>query len=473
MTRPLKLDPNRCLPLAGAARDYAVALYQRVKDHPIISPHGHTDPAWFAANSAFTNATELLLTPDHYVLRMLYSQGIALDALGVAPKGVVSQQDPREAWKLFAKHYYLFRGTPSRLWLDHVFGEVFDIEVQLDESSADHYFDVINGALSTDAFRPRAILDRFNVEFLATTEGALDSLTHHDKIIADGWGQRVVTTFRPDNVLDPDAPGFSANVAALGEMTGEDTTSWSGYLDALRQRRRDFRERGATATDHGHPTAVTADLDLAQCQALLDRCLSGRADHAERELFRGQMLTEMAGMSCEDGMVMQLHPGSYRNHNQWLLDNYGTDRGADIPKPISFVDALAPLLNKYGNDPRLTLILFTLDETTYSRELAPLAGHWPCLRLGPPWWFLDSPEGMLRFRRSATETAGFYNTAGFNDDTRALFSIPARHDLARRIDARYLAELVASGQLNIDEAEELIDDLTVGLVRRAYRLKER
>ena len=468
--KPLTLDPDRCFAADGPSREVARALYSRIADLPIISPHGHTDPRWFAENSGFGNATDFLLVPDHYLLRMLHSQGIDLAALGVRAKEGAAVADPRAAWRLFAEHYYLFRGTPCRIWLDHVFANVLGLDVRLDRDSADHYFDHINEALASDAYRPRAILDRFNVALIATTEGALDSLTYHDSIIADGWGHRVITTLRPDDVLDPDFPGFNANLTQLAELTGCDTTRWDGYLDALRARRAYFRARGATATDHGHPTALTADLTSGHCQQLLDRCRSGEASADERESFRGQMLTEMAGMSREDGMTMQLHPGVYRNHNTTLLERYGRDKGADIPLQTEYVRALHPLLNKHGHDPALKLIVFTLDETTYARELAPLAGHWPALKLGPPWWFNDSAEGMLRFRRQALESAGFYNTVGFNDDTRALLSIPARHDLARRMDCRFLAELVCEGRLERDEAEELITELTVTLVRDAYGL---
>jgi len=468
--KPLTLDSDRCFPVDERGRAIARALYRHIDAYPIISPHGHTDPRWFAENTNFGNATDFLLVPDHYLLRMLYSQGISLSDLGVSTRETQSAVSPRDAWRLFAQHYHLFRGTPCRLWLDHVFAEVFGLDVRLDDASADHYFDTINEALASDAYRPRAILDRFNVEFIATTEGALDDLAYHDRIIRDGWGQRVVTTFRPDDVLDPDNPDFATNINTLGDLTGFNTSTWDGYLDALRARREYFRQRGATATDHGHPTPRTADLDPAECQRLLDRCLNGQSSAADNELFRAQMLTEMAGMSREDGMTMQLHPGVYRNHNNFILDRYGRDKGADIPLATEFVNALKPLLDRHGNDPDLRLILFTLDESTYARELAPLAGHWPCLRLGPPWWFNDSAEGMIRFRRQAIESAGFYNTVGFNDDTRALLSIPARHDLARRMDCRFLAELVCEGRLDEDEAFELIDDLTVNLVRKAYKL---
>jgi glucuronate isomerase len=207
-----------------------------------------------------------------------------------------------------------------------------------------------------------------------------------------------VPTFRPDPVVDPEFNGFAENIAKLGEQTGEDTATWAGYLSALRETRARFIALGCTATDHGHRTAQTADLPVAEATELFARVLSGSADAQGQELFRAQMLTEMARMSLEDGLVMQIHPGSVRNHNRKIYERYGRDVGADIPGTTNYVDALRPLLNRFGNESKLTIILFTLDESTYSRELAPLAGHYPCLRLGPPWWFNDSPEGMMRFR---------------------------------------------------------------------------
>jgi glucuronate isomerase len=465
------LDPDRLFSADPREREIARALYAGVRDLPIISPHGHTDPAWFADNDCFPDATKLLLIPDHYLFRMLYSQGIALEDLGI-PRidGGAVEFDMRKIWHVFAAHYHLFRGTPSSLWMDHVFHEVFVLEQAFSPATADAFFDRITAALQTEAYRPRALLDRFNIELIATTEGAVDDLPYHRAMADTPMAGRVITTFRPDDVVDPEREDFADNLALLAELTGEDTGSWNGYLDALRARRAVFREFGATATDHGHPTAATADLDRAACERLFARCRAGDMTAAEAELFRAQMLTEMAGMSLDDGMVMQIHAGSRRNVNPEVFQKFGRDKGADIPSPTNFIDGLAALLDRYGNESALEIILFTLDETTYARELAPLAGHFPCLRLGPPWWFHDSPEGMLRYRQQVTETAGFYNTAGFNDDTRAFLSIPARHDVARRMDARFIATLVAEGRLKIGDAEELIQDLTSNLVRQAYRL---
>ena len=472
MARPLKLDPDRLFPADPAIRAVARSLYAEVANLPIVSPHGHTDAAWFATNAPWTDAAELLLAPDHYLFRMLYSHGIPLDAIGVPSRAGPSPADPRAAWRLFASNYRLFRGTPSRLWLDHVFAEVFGFDVALEAETADLYYDRIGEALATPAFRPRALFERFNIALLATTEGPQDDLAHHARIRASGWKGRVVTTYRPDAVIDPEHEQFGEALARFAELTGEDVRNWKGYLAAHRKRRADFRAAGATATDHGHPTARTADLAPAEAEALFRRIVTGNWSAADAELFRAQMLTEMAAMSVEDGMVMQIHPGSFRNHNLWLHRTYGRDKGADIPTPTDYVHALKPLLDRFGNEARLAIILFTLDETAYARELAPLAGHYPCLKLGPAWWFHDSPEGMRRFREMTTETAGFYNTVGFNDDTRALLSIPARHDVARRVDCAFLARLVAEGRLQDWEAAELALDLTDRLVRRAYRLDE-
>jgi len=470
MAKPLKLNPDRLFPADPATRAIARALYADVAALPIVSPHGHTDPAWFATDAPWRDATELLLAPDHYLYRMLHSQGVALDALGVPDRNGTPDTDPRAAWRLFAEHYHLFRGTPSRIWLDHVFAEVFGFDVALDPGTADSYFDAIAEKLASPAFRPRALFDRFGIELLATTEGAHEDLDHHSAIRASGWNGRVVTTYRPDAVVDPEHHDFAAAMARFAELTGEDVHDWRGYLSAHRKRRADFRAAGATATDHGHPTAATANLTGDEAERLFRQVVTGNATAVEAELFRAQMLTEMAAMSAEDGMVMQIHPGACRNHNATLFASHGRDKGADIPTRTDYVHALKPLLDRLGGSRDLSIILFTLDETTYARELAPLAGHYPCLKLGPSWWFHDSPEGMRRFREMTTETAGFYNTVGFNDDTRAFLSIPARHDVARRIDCGFLARLVAEHRIEDWEAAELAHELTYGLVRRAYRL---
>jgi glucuronate isomerase len=468
---PLTLDPDRLFSPEPAQRALARTLYATVKDLPIVSPHGHTDPQWFADNAPSTNAAALFITPDHYVFRMLYSQGVRLEDLGIPRRdGGTIEHDARKIWRTFAERYHLFRGTPTRLWLDHAFHEVFGIRERLTSESADRLFDHINGCLAQPAFRPRALYERFNIEVIATTDSPLDPLAHHARIRASGWKGRVITAYRPDPVVDPEFDGFAANVARLGEITGERTTGWRGYLAAHRNRRAFFKTMGATSTDHGHPTALTCDLDERDCEALLAKALSGVMSAAEAEMFRGQMLTEMARMSIDDGLVMQIHPGSSRNHNPHVFQRFGRDKGADIPTRTDYVHALKPLLDRFGNERALTVILFTLDESVYARELAPLAGHYPVLKLGPPWWFHDSPEGMLRFREQTTETAGFYNTVGFNDDTRAFLSIPARHDVARRIDCRFLATLVAEHRIGENEAFELATELAYGLAKRAYRL---
>lgn len=470
-TKPLALHDDRLFPAEPSQRAIARRLYAQVAQLPIISPHGHTDPAWFAGNAAFANATELLLVPDHYVFRMLYSQGVSLEALGIPHRhGSRAAVDPRTAWRTFAEHFHLFRGTPSSMWLNHVFFEVFGLRVRLDAGTADLYYDRITEALQTPAFRPRALFERFNIELIATTESPLDPLQHHAAIRDSGWRGRVITAYRPDPLVDPEHEQFPSALQQFGETTGEDVHSWDGYLRAHRQRRAFFASMGATSTDHGHPSAATADLSDAQARTLFDKVVRGAATPADAELFRAQMLTEMAAMSLDDGLVMQIHPGCFRNHNRSLFDRYGRDKGADIPLGTEYVQALKPLLDRFGNEPGFTLILFTLDESSYSRELAPLAGHYPSLLLGPAWWFHDAPEGMWRFREQTLSSAGFYNTIGFNDDTRAFLSIPARHDVARRVDCAFLARLVAEHRLDEDEAAEVAIDLAYNLPKTAYKL---
>ena len=465
------LHPDRLFPSDPTQRDIARRLYGEVSALPIISPHGHTDPSWFAKNEAFPDPASLFVKPDHYAFRMLYSQGIPLEQLGVPRKdGGETSSDSRAIWRLLAANWHLFRGTPTAMWLTHAFETVFGVTERLSAASADRIYDQIEECLRKPEFRPRALFERFNLEVLATTESPLDTLEHHKAIRESGWKGRVITAFRPDPVVDPEFEGFRENLAELARLTGKDTATWDGYLAALADRRRYFKSFGATSTDHGHPTAATADLPRAEAETLFDIVRRGGATAGEAELFRAQMLTEMARMSLEDGLVMQIHPGSFRNHNSLLFERFGRDKGADIPSGTEYVRALKPLLDRFGNERDLTIILFTLDEDSYARELAPLAGHYPALRVGPAWWFHDSPEGMRRYREMITETAGFYNTVGFNDDTRAFCSIPARHDVSRRVDCSFLARLVAEHRLEEDEAAELAVDLAYRLAKNAYKL---
>lgn len=465
------LHEDRLFPIEPTARGLARTLYEGVRDLPIVSPHGHTDPRWYAENEPFPDPAQLFVTPDHYVFRMLCSQGIPLTALGV-PRvdGGPTETDGRKIWKLFAENFHLFRGTPSRLWIEQAFADVFGLTKRFSAETADEFYDHIADCLAKPEFRPRALFERFNIEAIATTENPLDELKWHEMIRQSGWKGKVVTAYRPDAVIDPEFEGFTANIERFGALAGTDATTWQGYLEAHRNRRAFFKSYGATSSDHGHATARTEDLPQAEAAALFAKALKGQCSPAEADVFRGHMLTEMARMSLEDGLVLQIHPGSFRNHSSGTMAMHGRDKGFDIPTRTDYVRALKPMLDAVGMRPDLTIILFTLDETSYSRELAPLAGAYPALKLGPAWWFFDSAEGMRRFRELTTETAGFYNTVGFNDDTRAFCSIPARHDVARRVDCAYLATLVATGRLDEDEAPVVAHDLAYRLAKEAYRL---
>lgn len=466
------LSENRFFDPDPAQRRIARELYAGVTGLPIVSPHGHVDPRLLADETAtFGTPADLFIIPDHYVFRMLYSQGVPLEALGV-PRvdGGAVESDHRKIWQLFAEHYHLFRGTPSGAWLDHELAEVFGIRQKLTGVSAQAIYDEIAARLATPAFRPRALFKRFNIEVLATTDAADDPLAHHQAMRASGWDGRVVPTFRPDTVINLLAPGWTASMDALSRSSGVEIRSYATLIRALEDQRAYFKRMGATATDHAAVTAFTARLNAAEAEAIFQRALQGQASAEDARRFTGHMLIEMARMSIDDGLVMQLHVGSIRGHNALVRERFGADKGCDIPTSSEFTHNLRPLLEAFGNDPRLTLILFTLDETTYARELAPLAGHYPALRLGPPWWFYDSPNGMRRYFDQVIETAGLYNTAGFNDDTRAFCSIPARHDVWRRVGCDWLAGLVVRGQIDEADAAEMAHDLAYGLAKRAYRL---
>lgn len=465
------LHPDRYFDPNPSVRALARELYDRVKDLPLVCPHGHVDPRLLAEDSPFPDPAWLLVIPDHYVTRMLYSQGIRLEQLGVPSRdGTPVETDSRRIWQLFCDHFHLFRGTPSGCWLKHELHDVFGIEETPNSANAMALYDRIDGLLRTDAYRPRALYERFNIEVLCTTDSATDPLTWHAKIRESGWHGVVRPTFRPDLAIDILHPDWRAEIGRLSERTGIDVGDYRRYIQALENRRAFFKSMGATATDHAAVTPYTARLPEHEASAIFARALAGEATPDDAVAFTGHMLMEMARMSVDDGLVMQLHPGSLRNHNRIVYECFGPDRGCDIPLATEYTRNLQPLLNAYGNDPNFRLVLFTLDETTYSRELAPIAGHYPAVRLGPPWWFHDSLEGMERFRRSVTETAGFYNTAGFNDDTRAFPSIPARHDLCRRVDANFLATQVARHVMDADEAADVIVELSYGLAKRTYRL---
>lgn len=461
-------------PADPVQRGIARELYEYARVQPLICPHGHVDPAILAEDAPFPDPSRLFIVPDHYLTRMLLSQGVRPAELGVPTiTGQPSQTDGRKIWHTFANHWHLFRGTPSRLWLEKTLTDVFGIDAPFGPTTADQIYDELAARLAEPDYRPRALFDRFGIEVLATTESPLDDLGAHTKLAEYGWsgpGGRVITTFRPDDVVEVDRPGWADRVAQLGEMAGEDTGTFVGYLAALRRRREAFANAGAVSTDHGHPTARTMTLDGSDVEAIYQRGLYGRATAADADAFRGHMLMEFARMSVDDGLVMQLHPGSARNHNSWLYAVHGRDVGGDIPLATEYVAALRPMLDEYGNDSRFTLVLYTLDESTFSRELAPLAGGYAAVYIGAPWWFLDAPESLRRFREAVTETAGFYNTAGFVDDTRAFCSIPVRHEVARRVDAGFLARLVAEHRLPPDEAAETAVDLAYRIPKRVFHL---
>jgi glucuronate isomerase len=468
--RPLLLDDDRALPADPATREVARRLYREVRDLPLVCMHGHVDAAVLAADQPFADPAGLLVVPDHYLLRMLVSQGARLPDLGVAARdGGPVETDPREVWRRFCAGWHLFRGTPTRFWLEHELAEVFGVRVHPGPDTADALYDQIAEQLAEPDFRPRALFTRFGIELLATTDSALSELGDHALLREQGWGERVVPTFRPDALLHPARPGWAADVDRLAELTGEDTGSYDGFRAALRERRRAFVAAGALATDHGHTGADATPLPAGEAARVYAAARAGRVDERDAHAFAGHMLFEMAAMSREDGLVLQLHPGVLRDHDRGLHARFGPDMGFDIPVAAEFTRSLRPLLEAFGHDPAFRMVAFTVDETTYSRELAPLAGAYPALRLGAPWWFLDSPHGMRRFREAVTETAGFYNTTGFVDDTRAFVSIPARHDLARRVDAGYLAALVVEHRLDLDEALETAVDLAYRLPKDSYR----
>ena len=455
-----------------AQKRIAMDLYKSVAHLPLVSPHGHVDPRLLSEEQASLGTpADLLIIPDHYVFRMLYSQGIQLENLGVPRRdGGAVERDHRKIWQVFADHVHLFRGTPTGAWLAHELPDVFGIEEKLTGQTAQRIYDQIETKLKSPEFRPRALFKRFNIEVLCTTDAATDPLVYHEAIQKSGWDGKVRPTFRPDSVANLLHPTWGENIRKLGEVSGIEVDSYTSFIKALENRRTYFKSMGATATDHAVESATTEPLADSEAEAIFGRALRGHGTADDARRFTAHMVMEFARMSIDDGLVMQLHVGSVRDHNDLIFERFGPDKGADIPGQSEFTRNLRSLLNKFGNDPRLTLILFTLDESTYSRELAPLAGHYPAVKLGPPWWFFDSINGMRRYLDAAMETAGLHNTAGFNDDTRAFPSIPARHDLWRRVSADWIAGLVVRGIVDEEDAQEMILDMAYRLAKKAYRL---
>jgi glucuronate isomerase len=469
--QPLHLHPDRFFGPDEQVIKIARELFDEIRYLPLVCPHGHVPPELLAEDNPFPEPTSLLITPDHYIFRMLYSQGIRLEDLGIPTiDGTPCETDARAVWKLFAGNYHLFLGTPTRAWLDYELHEVFGIRHKLDAASAMYIYDQIAERLADPAFRPRALFEQFNIEVLTTTDAANDSLEHHRAIRESSWEGRVVPCFRPDAMFRITAERWVDDIEDLGRLTDRQITSYFDFLEALRERRAFFKAMGATSTDHAVVAPAASRLSDAEAADIFRRALSGQTTRKDQDQFEAHMLMEMAAMSIEDGLVMQIHPGSFRDHNQAVARRFGPDKGGDIPVATEYTRNLHELLNTYGTDSRLTVVIFTLDESSYARELAPLAGHYPALRIGPAWWFFDSIEGMRRYKETLVETAGIYNLAGFNDDTRAFLSIPARHDLARRIDANYVAGLVARHQVDMADARRLMRALAYELARDTYRL---
>jgi len=467
----ISLNPDRFFSPDPTTRSLARRLYEPVARLPIVSPHGHVDPRLFADPQAtFGSPADLFIIPDHYVTRMLYSQGIPLEQLGISPLNGKAETDHRKIWRLFCTNFHLLRGTPSGIWLQHALSEVFGINEKPCADNAENLYDHLAERLARPEYSPRKLFERFNIAVLCTTDAATSTLEHHRAIRASGWQGQIRPTFRPDGVTNLEAPGWQADILRLSEISGVEVVDYASFIQALEMRREFFKHMGAVATDHASLTPFTAELTPGAVEQIFQHALKGQATPNDAARFTAHMLMELARMSVEDGLVMQLHPGSLRNHNAGIFQQFGPDKGADIPIQTEYTRNLLPLLNKYGNDSRLTLILFTLDEATYARELAALAGHYPALKIGPPWWFHDSLNGMQRYFDQVMETAGLYNTAGFNDDTRAFCSIPARHDVWRRASANWVAGLVARHIVDLDEAQEMMQELAVGLARRAYRL---
>ena len=466
MKQSIAAHPDRLLPAEPGVRDIARSLYNQVSRLPIISPHGHVDAGVIENNVPFPDPAALLVTPDHYVTRLIHAGGTSMDQLGLG----AAPADSRQIWSHFIAAWPQFEGTASGYWIRQEFEHVFGVRDEPSVENAERIFDAISAKLAEPGFRPRELFKEFNIEVLATTDDPLDSLNSHAALAADpSFGGRVLPTFRPDQYLNIAHPTWLDNVERL-IAAGTGSSGYKGYLEALEARRRHFLDRGAVSADHGARTPATLKLDYSEAERLFERARAGKATPEDRDAFEAHMVYQMARMSVEDGLVMTIHPGSYRNHHSPTFEAYGPDSGHDIPFAVNYTEAVRPLLQDFGTAKDFHLVLFTLDETVFSRELAPLAGFYPSVYIGAPWWFLDAPDAMLRFRAAVTETAGFSRSSGFIDDTRAFCSIPARHDTSRRIESAFLARLVAEHRISEERAHELIVDIVDASPRRVFKL---
>jgi glucuronate isomerase len=474
MSESWTLDPDMLFDPNPARRSLARSLYEEVEDLPIVGPHGHVPPKLLADPGATLGTpAELFIIPDHYVFRMLYSQGVPMEDLGVPTvDGTPVETDHRRIWQRFCENFHLFRATPTGLWLSDELVNIFGVTERPTGENAQRIYDDLEERLASPEYAPRALLERFNVEILCTTDAATDTLEHHAALRAEGWDGRVRPTFRPDAVTDLSTPGWRENIDRLSQVSGIAVVNYGSFVEALEERRFFFKEMGAVATDHSATTPHTERLSEREAQDIFTRALSGTANAEDGVRFTAHLLMEMARMSAEDRLVMQLHAGSLRNHNETVHQRFGLDAGADIPIAADWTRGLRALLEEWGNDPSFRLVVFGLDEATYSRELAPLAGHYPAMLLGAPWWFYDSPLGMRRYLDAVVETAGIYNTAGFNDDTRAFASIPSRHDVWRRVTCDWVAGLLTTGLVDEEDALEMVRELAYSLAKKAYRIEE-
>ncbi|AGN20011.1 glucuronate isomerase [Corynebacterium glutamicum MT] len=472
MTTSHASHPDRLLPADPGTRDIARRLLAHVEDLPIISPHGHLEASMFVKDEAFPDPTSLLISPDHYLTRMMHSAGVDLADLRV---GGHEGKSAREAWRIFMSHWDLYAGTATGYWVEQEFEHVFGINAERlnvgTPEHADAIFDELTDILAQPDFRPRALAEQFNLEVLATTDDPLDDLADH-KALADDptFSPRVLPTFRPDAYTKMYNAGWAEKTTKLIDTAGDGKAGWEGYLQAMRNRRQYFINHGATSADHGLHDTDTTPLSHEDAQKILDKGLAGTATLAEMRAFEANTTYRFAEMSQEDGLVMTIHPGVYRNHSASAQKKFGADIGADIPFQMEFTNGLRPLLSDFGENKDFHFVMFTIDESVYSREVAPLAGYYPAAYVGAPWWFIDEIDAMNRFRSATTGTTGFSRYSGFIDDTRAYCSIPARHNTSRRVEANYLARLVAEHRITESCAAEIIVDLIDASPRRVFKL---
>ncbi len=449
---------DRLFPADLSTRMLARRLYESVRGLPLVCSGVVADPSWFAENPALPDPAQVFVQSDRQVWAILRGHGVAPGQLGVADDGASIAGDPASVWKVFAANYHAFRGTPTRLWHDHAFSTLFGLNERLSADNSDRFYTRVAECLAKPEFRPRALFQRFNIELLSALATPFDSLDPYLAARGSLKG-RLVPTYCPDRLVDANNPGFITALDRFAELTSTDAWTWKGYLDAHRQRRAQFKSAGALAISQFALAARTADLPAEDAEKLFAKIVSRDFSPAEGDLFRAQMATEMARMSLDDGLVLQLHLDTPPVH----------DPEQKVPPPMPSVDGLLPLLQRFRGEPGLRVVACQDGLSAQADELARLASEYACLFVSAGG--SGGSEPMRRFRAMSFQNAAFYKTLNALQGQRFI-ALAALTDAIRRLDCAFLAEFVVAHRLDEDEAHAMAKDVAYGISKKVYHLSD-